>query len=547
MRISNRSTLAVVSIAVISLIAACGTDDAGPTTANTSVVADPGVDESSESQGSLPTAVEAEASSESVSATVAPAGVLRVGEFAPAATFDPAGAQTAQSAYLAAVYDTLTRQNASFELEPHLATSWEALDANTWQFILRDDVTFHDGTPFDAEAVKANLDRQKSAEGNPNTAVFAPISKVTVVDPYTVDVAFGVPAPAFPLEMSMVMGMMASPAALDTDMTRAPAGSGPWIWNGADSQAGVVEKFDVNPDYWAPELQGVEHIEVYTIADNNARVNALLAGDIDMAATVRDAQFAQAKEAGMNVSSTAAVMPYLLIADRNGDRFEPLGNPLVREAIGYALDRGAYIDAVHAGLGDSVGGFYGPNFTEWHNPDLDNAFDYDPDRARELLAEAGYPDGFTIEMPVMPPISTAVEAFAQMLGQVGITVEQVQIPAGAIGGYVRGGEAAITWYRALLYYPGKTFGDFTGPALNPFGLDDVADLEAMIAEANSTLDVEERKAIFDEVGAELLNRGVAFPMGHAGQNAAWGSHVTGDVVLGLNMQAPLYYTVRVDG
>src|SRR5690606_2992565 len=140
---------------------------------------------------------------------------------------------------------------------PSLATAWEAVDATTWRFELRDDVTFHDGTPFAAEAAKANIERQAATEGNPNASVLAPLDGVDVVDPYTVDVRFTEPAPAFPLEMSMVMGMMASPAAFETDMTRAPAGSGPWIWNQSDSQAGVVEVFDVNPDYWAPDDQGV--------------------------------------------------------------------------------------------------------------------------------------------------------------------------------------------------------------------------------------------------------------------------------------------------
>lgn len=474
-----------------------------------------------------------------------PSGTLRIGEFAPVNSYDPARAQTAQSTYLYPVYDTLLRQNSNYELIPHLATDWEALDSNTWRFFLRDDVKFHDGTAFNADAVKANLDRQKTTEGNPNASVFAPMSEVTIVDTYTVDVSFTVPSPAFPLEMSMVMGMMASPASLEEDLTRSPAGSGAWIWSAADSQAGVVEVFELNPDYWAPELQGVERIEVHTIADNNARVNALLAGDIDIASTVRDAQYAQAEQAGMNVLSVSAVLHFLLITDRTGDQFAPLGDPRVRQAIGYAIDRVGYVATVHAGLGDTVGGFYGPSIAEWHNPSLDLAFDYDLARARALLAEAGYPEGFTVRMPTMPPIATSVDAIAQMLGQIGVIVEQDQIPAGAIGGYVRGGDAAITWYRALLYYPGKTFGDFFGPALNPFALNDNDDLRALVAEANSTLDPARRKEIFDQVGAQLMERGVAFPLAHAGQNIAWSPSVSG-VVMGLNMQGPMPYGVRIN-
>lgn len=476
-----------------------------------------------------------------------PSGTLRMAEFAPVATFDPAGSQTAQSAYLYPVYDTLTRQGPDFEVLPSLATSWEQTEPTTWRFELRDDVTFHDGAPFDAEVVKANLERQKSTEGNPNASVFATLDSVEVVDTYTVDVHFTQPAPAFPLEMSMVMGMMVSPNALDSDLTRAPSGSGPWIFNVDESQAGVVEVFDLNPDYWQPEDQGVERIEVHTIADNNARLNALLAGDVDLAATVRDDQVVQADNAGMNTASVAAYLPFLIILDREGDRFPPLADERVRQAIGYAIDREGFLQAIHAGQGDAIGGYYGPQFGEWYNPELDDMFSYDPDRARELLADAGYPDGFELEMPVMPNIMGPVEAIVQMLGQVGIRVTLDQIQAGQIGSYVRGGDAAITWYRALLYYPGKTYNDFVGPALNPFDLDDVADLRDQIQMANASQDPAEQKAIFDEVAAEFMNRGIVFPLTHGRQNAAWADHVSGPIVLGLNMQAPLPYGIRVDG
>src|SRR5690606_35898318 len=113
------------------------------------------------------------------------------------------------------------------------------------------------------EVVKANLERQASTEGNPNASVFTTLESVEVVDDHTVDVVFSEPSPAFPLEMSMVMGMMVSPNALDADLTRAPAGSGPWIWQEDESQAGVVEVFELNPDYWNPDAQGVERIEVH--------------------------------------------------------------------------------------------------------------------------------------------------------------------------------------------------------------------------------------------------------------------------------------------
>ena len=524
----RRAGALLLAMAMVAGLAACAADD------DTTDAADPDGDTAQGNDG------------EGAPSDAGPTGTLRIGEFAPVATYDPAGAQTSQSAYLYSVYDTLTRQVDDFSVEPSLATEWSQTEPNVWQFTLRDDVVFHDGAEFNAEAVEANLERQASTEGNPNASVFATMEGVEVVDDHTVDVTFSEPSPAFPLERSMVMGMMVSPDALDTDLTRAPAGSGPWVWQEDESQAGVVEVFELNPDYWNPDAQGVERIEVQSIPDNNARVNALLAGDIDLASSVPDAQMAEVEGAGMGTASVAAYLPFLIIVDREGATVPALGDERVRQAIGYAIDREAFRDTIYAGRGDAIGGFYGPQFEEWYSPELDSMYEYDPERARELLADAGYADGFEVEMPVMPNISAPVEAISQMLGQVGIRVVQDPIQAGQIGSYVRGGNAEITWYRALLYYPGKTYGDFTGPALNALGLDDVADLREMLAEANGIPEVEGRKAIFDELAAEVMSRGIAFPLTHGRQNAAWGEHVSGPV-LGLNMQAPLPYGIRVDG
>jgi peptide/nickel transport system substrate-binding protein len=215
------------------------------------------------------------------SASIAPhpAGDLRIADFGDVTTFDPALTQFAQAGYLYPVYDTLLRQRPGGELAPHLATSWNAPDPMTWRFELRDDVMFHDGARFDATAVKANLERAKATPGNPNAPTFASITDVVVVDPTTVDVHFAGPNPTFPLEMSMEQGMMVSPAAISSgvDLTREPHGSGGWIWNATDSQAGAREVYDLNTKYWATELQGVERIEINVIPDNAARFAALRA------------------------------------------------------------------------------------------------------------------------------------------------------------------------------------------------------------------------------------------------------------------------------
>ena len=180
----------------------------------------------------------------------APSGTLRFVEFSPVTTFNPAKSQTAQAAYLYPEYDTLTRQTATFDLEPGIATSWTSPDANTWVFTIGEGIVFHDGEELNAQVVADNMNWHAATDGNPNAATWAGFDTATA-DGNEVTANFNTPQPQFPLEMSMVMGMMVSPAAIaaDTDLTRAPAGSGPWIWQADESEAGVTEVFTLFADY----------------------------------------------------------------------------------------------------------------------------------------------------------------------------------------------------------------------------------------------------------------------------------------------------------
>jgi len=476
----------------------------------------------------------------------APTGTLRFVEFSPVTSFNPAASQTAQSAYHYPHYDTLTRQDANLQVQPNLATGWTKAGPNTWEMTLRDDVVFHDGTPFNAEAAVANMDYHASFEGNPNAGDWAAYVGASVVDDYTFQVEFTNPAPQFPLAMSMVMGMMINPNNMGDDLTRAPAGSGPWIWSDDESEAGVTEVYNLNPDYWNPDAQGVETVTVTAVPDNNARMNALLSGEADIMATTRDAQIQTGLDAGNQLVSVPNYFPYILVGDRNGTMNPAMGDPRVRQAMALSVDRSAYSDAIHAGLADTLGGYYPPAFTDFYLEDFDQFNAYDPDRARELLAEAGYADGVDVRMPIMPAINPHVELLVQMLGATGFNVELTQINNGELGPRGRSGEWEALWFRDLLVHPGKDLGKFTDPqgGFNPFKLDDLADLHAVLQEALGEEDTELARKKYGEVVQGLLERGAIIPLGHGGQNGMYAPNVEG-VVLGLNMQAPMPYGVTV--
>lgn len=476
-----------------------------------------------------------------------PSGVLRIAEFSTVATFDPPAAQIAQTAYLYPVYDTLTRQDANFELHPALATEWSQPEPTVWQFKLREDVVFHDGELFDADAVKANLERAASFKGNANAAAFGSFVNVDVVDQQTVNVNFSAPSPAFPLEMSMITGMMVSPEGLEGDLTRSPAGSGPWIWQESESQAGVREVYTLNPEYWDPTAQGVERIEVLAVPDNDARLNALRTGEVDLMATVRERQISTIQEAGLGLITVSNFLPYILITDREGDIEAPLADLRVRQAIFYAIDRHAYVEVIQDGQGDAKAGMFPESMTEFYDSELDDAFAYDPERARQLLTEAGYPDGIDLQMPVMPVISAQVESLAQMLGQSGIRVTLAQLPNGQMAPAMRNGEYGLTWLRSLVYHPSQMFETFlpTGAPYNPFDLEDTSDLVEMMGVASATEDLAARNAIYGDIQREMMERGILMPLGHGLSAAAHQPNVT-CLVLGLNMQAPMPYGIRVD-
>ncbi len=481
----------------------------------------------------------------------AASGTLRIVEFSPVTTFDPAGAQTAQSTFLYPEYDTLTLQGSDYSVQPNLATAWNSPEPGIWEFTLRDDVVFHDGTAFDAQAAADNMIRYQEFEGNPNSDVWANMVSATAVDPTTLRVEFSSPQPQFPIQMSMVMGMMVSPAAFGTDMTRAPAGSGPWVWQDGESQAGVTEVYTLAPDYWNPAHQGVERVEITAVPDNAARLNAVLTGEADIVATLRDAEVATAQDADFEVLSVPNYFPYIAIYGRDGGIDDELADLKVRQAIMYSIDREAYYEAIQAGNGDSLGGIYPKAFGEWHVPELDDSFEYDPVKAKELLAEAGYPDGITIGMPVMPAISPALDLIVQMLGAAGITVELTQINNGELGPRVTASEPewGLSWNRALLYHPANDLPVWINQSgrLNPTGLDDNADVEAMLEEATVAPDLATAQALYAEVETKMIERGVIIPLSHGAQNAAYDPAKVSGVVMGLSMQAPLPYGVRVTG
>ncbi|MEA3215181.1 MAG: peptide/nickel transport system substrate-binding protein, partial [Acidimicrobiia bacterium] len=416
----------------------------------------------------------------------APTGTLRMTSTLYPLSLDPQRDTNFKGTWFYPMYDSLTMQDAKGEPQPWLATSWQRPDPTTWRFKLRTDVVFHDGSAFDATVVKKNIERTKSDKASPHASIFAPVSEVVVVDPQTVDIRFSTPSPAFPLEMSNNAGMMVSGKAIDSgaDLTRSPAGSGGWIWDASKSIPNQSETYNANPNYWNKAVVHVQQIVVTHINDINARHNALESGQIDI---VDDGALGRKKDMeakGFRSLSFPVTFEGIIIMDRAGKISPELANPKVREAITWLIDREGYLSAVHNGEGSAAAGLFPPG-SKWHDPSLDKHRDVDVAKAKKLLGEAGYPNGFSVRVPSYAALDQKLGAFAQMLAPAGIKVELVQVQSGVIAAEYRQGKWAIGYSLPRQAHAFTQYAQYISPkaTYNAFALTDLDDLATKAQQA----------------------------------------------------------------
>ncbi len=290
------------------------------------------------------------------------ATALTLGILQEPSSWDPAQAHVGhQLQPFQTVYDTLILREPDGTLSPMLATEWSYNDDRTQLTIdLRTDVTFSDGEVFNADAVQANFDHFKAANGR-QAAQLAAYESTEVVDEDTVVVTLATPDPAFEYYLSQAAGLMGSPAALDTEgISTAPVGSGPYEMDTQGSVTGSQYTFTAREDYWNPELQKFDKIVFKVLTDPTARLNALVSGQVD--ATLLDARaIAQAEGAGKTLTAYQTDWAGLLLMDRDGAQVPALADVRVRQAINHALDRDALLETLALDQGTTTGQVFGPD------------------------------------------------------------------------------------------------------------------------------------------------------------------------------------------
>ncbi|QKS71612.1 glutathione ABC transporter substrate-binding protein [Paenalkalicoccus suaedae] len=386
MKVSRKWKFGMMALASASLLAACASEPdndgaATNTTGNTS-----------NNEG------EAEASEE-----VADGNDLIIAVLSDASRLDPHTSNDVPSGNIQVnIYETLLRFNDDMELESNLATEWVDVDERTWEFTLQEGITFTDGEAFNADAVKANIDRILDDEvGAARKILFEIIDEVEVIDDTTVRFHTSEPFAPLPAHFAHYASSMISPAVIEADydnfqngdgnpgdyINENPIGTGFFTydeWNPGDSLRLVK-----NEDYWG-DLPHVDSVTFRVVPEDLTRVSELETGSAHIIDPVTPSDMARVNDGDtMEVyQRNAASITYLGF---NTER-EPYDDDRVRRAISMALSKDAMMEGVLEGTGELA---YGPiNDTQFGFSTDVTQLERDPEAARELLAEAGYADGF---------------------------------------------------------------------------------------------------------------------------------------------------------
>lgn len=380
------------------------------------------------------------------------ASTLVFGSGGDPSSLEPGNIEDGNSIYVQhQIYDRLIDYKpGTTELEPALATEWEASDDGlTWTFTLREGVKFHDGTDFNAEAVRANVNRWWDAAdplgfrdagktytiweglfGGYKGSEESTLQAINVVDDTTIEFTLKEPFAAFPAAIASGYFGIASPTAIeeagaDYGTASVPAiGTGPYKF--VEWRIGDRVVLERNPDYWKEGFPKTDQLVMRFIKEPSARLAELRAGSIDFTVDIApdqlnelqsDANLEEVRRPPFNVGYLALNTSY-----------EPLANKEVRQAIAMAINRKGIVDSFWSGLATSDPHFTPPSMEKYQDSSLPD-YEYNPERAQQMLAEAGYPDGFPLELwympvsrPYYPTPKPIAEAFAADLGAIGIDV-----------------------------------------------------------------------------------------------------------------------------
>ncbi len=447
---------------------------------------------------------------------------------------DPTGgaAQAIDSVLYSNVFEGLTRFMADGAVVPGLAESWEVSDDGlTYTFKLRDGVTFHDGTTMDADDVKFSLDRIGAEDStNAQKALYAGITAVTVIDPQTVSITLDQPNGSMLFNLAWGDAVIVAPESIE-NIANNPIGTGPFKFD--EWVQGDRIEMSAYEGYWG-DAPALTEATFRFISDPTAAFAAVMAEDIDAFVGFPAPENLPQFEADPRFQVLKGNTEGETILSTN-NKMEPFTDVRVRKALAHAIDRQAIIDGAMFGLGTPIGTHFAP-----HNPDyvdLTGNSAYDPELAKSLLAEAGFPDGFTTTLKLPPPsyARRGGEIIAAQLREVGINTEITNLEwAQWLEEVFRGKDYGLT---IVSHTEPMDIGIYANP--DYYFQYDNPDFQALITELNATTEPGKRSELLakaqtiiseDYVNGYLFE--LAFPtVAKAGLNGLWENQPTAAVDL----------------
>ena len=464
------------------------------------------------------------------------------------------------------VYDPLLRWTKDLQFEARLAESWEQVNPTTTRFHLRDGVTFHSGNPLTAADVDWTFDRLKRSDDF--KGIFSLFTDVKVIDDNTFDLITSEPYPLvlhtatyiFPMDSKFFTGTTDAgkdKAELvkhgDSFASRNISGTGPYVVS--EREQGVKVVFDRFANYWDTASKGnVDQIILTPIKEDPTRVAALLAGDVDFIAPVPPTDLQRvADNDGTDLITMAGTR--IITFQMNQNRVEALKDARVRKAIDYAVNNAGIVDRIMRGFG-TVGAQASPAGYLGHDPALTPRFDVE--KAKALMAEAGYAEGFEITM--MAPNNRYVnddkiaQAVASMLSKINIKVDLQTMPKAQYWpkfderaadlmmiGWHADTEDSANFHQFLSACPDAD----TGNGQYNSGAYCNAEADALMNASNTETDAAKRAEMLQKLEGILYEEAAFIPLHW--QNLAWGARKgvnAGPIVNALNF--PYFGDLVVD-
>ena len=325
-------------------------------------------------------------------------GILKVSAPANPSSLDPyTGGSGLDHSFLYTIFDTLIEwEYETLKARPGLAESWSFSDPQTLVLNLRQNVVFHDGTPFNAEAAKFNLDRGRQDQRSNIKADLVTVASVEITGPNQVTLKLSQPDTALPLILSDRAGMMSSPKALQElgrEHDRKPVGTGPWkLVSFADGEKVITTR---NEKYWKPGLPHLDGIEMAIIPEVATGLRSVMAGENHYIYQLQPQQ-RQLAERNKNLTIASGPTVYCALLYFNYSR-PPFNDVRVRKAVNHTINREDFVKLTMGGAAEPAAMLL-PT-THWaYDKDTAKLYPFDIDKAKALLAEAGYKDGLDINM-----------------------------------------------------------------------------------------------------------------------------------------------------